>query len=89
MILDDFGFQPLDNMSRASVMELIEARYGKGSLIITSQVPVSKWHDIIGEQTVAEAITNRIIYQAHRLKLKGESLRKKDKKVEKLITDLD
>lgn len=51
-------------------------------MIITSQVPVSKWHEIIGEQTVADAFMDRIIHQAHRLELKGESLRIKDKKTE-------
>ena len=58
-------------------MELIEDRHGKGALIITSQVPVNKWYDIIGEQTIADAILDRIIHNAHRLELKGESLRKK------------
>ena len=76
LILDDFGLQPLDPQSRASLMEIIEDRHGKGSIIITSQVPVNKWHDIIGEKTVADAILDRIIHGAHRLELKGESLRK-------------
>lgn len=77
LILDDFGLQPLDAQSRIALMELIEDRHGKGSLIITSQVPVNKWYDIIGEQTIADAILDRIIHNAHRLELKGESLRKK------------
>jgi DNA replication protein DnaC len=89
LILDDFGLQPLDNLNRAALMEIIEDRYGKGSMIITSQIPVSKWHEIIGEQTVADAIMDRIIHQAHRLELKGESLRKKDKKTMDIITDLN
>lgn len=76
LILDDFGLQPLDPQSRASLMEIIEDRHGKGSIIVTSQVPVNKWHDIIGEKTVADAILDRIIHSAHRLELKGESLRK-------------
>jgi DNA replication protein DnaC len=77
LILDDFGIQPFDVQSRAALMEIIEDRHGKSSLIITSQVPVSKWHDVIGEKTVADAILDRIVHQAHRLDLKGESLRKK------------
>lgn len=77
LILDDFGIQPFDAQSRIALMELIEDRHGKGALIITSQVPVNKWYDIIGEQTVADAILDRIIHQAHRLDLKGESMRKK------------
>jgi len=77
LILDDFGIQPFDAQSRATLMEIIEDRHGKTSLIITSQVPVSKWHDIIGEHTIADAILDRIIHDAHRIELKGESLRKK------------
>ena len=77
LILDDFGIHPFDAPSRAALMEIIEDRHGKASLIITSQVPISKWHEVIGEQTVADAILDRIIHQAHRLELKGESLRKK------------
>ena len=77
LILDDFGIQPFDSGSRAALMELIEDRHGKGALIMTSQVPVSKWHDVIGEQTIADAILDRIVHSAHRVELKGESLRKK------------
>ena len=77
LILDDFGIHPFDAPSRAALMEIIEDRHGKKSLIITSQVPISKWHEVIGEKTVADAILDRIIHQAHRLELKGESLRKK------------
>ena len=58
-------------------MEIIEDRHGKGSTIITSQVPVTKWHEVIGEQTIADAIMDRLIHNAHRLELKGESLRKR------------
>ncbi|MFZ9848418.1 MAG: IS21-like element helper ATPase IstB [Flavobacteriales bacterium] len=76
LILDDFGIHPLDTQNRSALMEIIEDRHGKGSIIITSQVPVNKWHDIIGEKTVADAILDRIIHSAHRLELKGESLRK-------------
>ncbi len=77
LILDDFGIQPFDAQSRAALMEIIEDRHGKTSIIITSQVPVSKWHEVIGEKTIADAILDRIIHEAHRLELKGESLRKK------------
>ena len=72
-----FGLQPFDSPSRAALMELIEDRHGKGSLIITSQLPVSKWYEVIGEKTIADAILDRIVHSAHRLELKGESLRKK------------
>lgn len=77
VILDDFGIQPLDTQSRSMFMEIIEDRHQKASTIITSQVPVPQWHDVIGEQTIADAIMDRLIHNAHRLELKGESLRKK------------
>lgn len=77
LILDDFGIQPLDAQSRAVLMEIIEDRHGKGALIITSQLPVSKWYDVIGEQTIADAILDRIIHSSHRLELQGESMRKR------------
>ncbi|MFN5710737.1 MAG: ATP-binding protein, partial [Bacteroidota bacterium] len=77
LILDDFGIQPFDAQSRAALMEIIEDRHGKTSIIITSQVPVCKWYEVIGEKTVADAILDRIIHEAHRIELSGESLRKK------------
>lgn len=77
LILDDFGIQPFDTQSRSALMEIIEDRHSKSSIILTSQVPVSKWHEVIGEKTVADAILDRIIHESHRLELKGESLRKK------------
>jgi hypothetical protein len=69
--------QPFDAQSRAALMEIIEDRHGKTSLIITSQLPVSKWHEVIGEKTIADAILDRIVHDAHRIELKGESMRKK------------
>ena len=77
LIIDDFGLQPLDAQCRNALMEIIEDRHGKTSTIFTSQVPVNKWHEIIGENTIADAILDRIVHDAHRLELKGESLRKK------------
>jgi len=76
LIIDDFGMQPLDHQNRSALMEIIEDRHGKSSTIITSQIPVNKWYDIIGERTMADAILDRIVHDAHRLDLKGESLRK-------------
>ena len=77
LIIDDFGIQPLDAQSRSALMEIIEDRHGRCSTIITSQVPVSMWHEVIGEQTIADAILDRIVHDAHRIEMKGESLRKK------------
>jgi len=77
LLIDDFGLQPLDAQSRSALMEMIEDRHGKSSTIITSQIPISKWHEIIGEQTIADAILDRIVHDAHRIEMKGDSLRKK------------
>ena len=80
LILDDFGIQPLDAQNRAALMEIIEDRHEHASTLITSQVPVSKWYEVIGEKTIADAIMDRIIHNAHRIELTGESLRKKNLK---------
>ena len=77
LIIDDFGMQPLDAQSRAILMEIIEDRHGKRSMLFTSQVPVNNWYEVIGEQTVADAILDRIIHDAHRLELHGDSMRKR------------
>ena len=77
LILDDFGLQQLDSTARLILLEIIEDRHGRKSTIISSQLPVAKWHDIIGDGTVADAILDRMVHTAHRLELKGESLRKK------------
>jgi DNA replication protein DnaC len=79
LILDDFGVQPFDAGSRALLLDIIEDRHGKRSTIITAQVPVKKWHEIIGEKTLADAILDRIVHQSIRIELYGESLRKKQK----------
>ena len=74
--MDDFGLQPLDSPNRLSLLEIIEDRHGRGSVLITSQVPVSGWYEIIGEKTVADAIMDRLVHDAHRIELMGESMRK-------------
>lgn len=79
LLIDDFGIQPLDHQSRSILMEIIEDRHGKGSTIITSQVPVGLWHEVIGEPTIADAILDRIVHDAHRIEMSGESMRKKMK----------
>lgn len=77
LIIDDFGIQPLDGQSRSALLEIIEDRHGKASTIITSQIPVSLWYEVIAEQTIADAILDRIVHDAHRIEMKGESMRKK------------
>lgn len=76
LILDDFGIQPFDSQGRMNLMDIIEDRHGKKSTIITSQVPVKDWYDVIGEKTIADAVLDRIVHQAIRIELFGESLRK-------------
>lgn len=82
LIFDDFGLQPLDNQSRMMFLQIIEDRHRKGSVIITSQIPGSGWYDIIGEKTIADAIMDRLVHEAHRIELEGESMRKVRKRVE-------
>lgn len=79
LILDDFGLQPFDSYGRSALMEIVEDRHGKRSTIIASQLPVTGWHEIIGEATLADAILDRIVHDAHRIELIGESLRKRKK----------
>lgn len=82
VIIDDFGLQPLDNQNRLALLEIIEDRQNKGSLIVTSQLPVTGWYSVIGEKTIADAILDRLIHQSHRIELRGESMRKKRSKRE-------
>lgn len=77
IILDDFGLQVLDLQSRLYLLEILEDRHSKRSTIITSQLPVAKWYEIIDDETIADAILDRVVHSSHRIELKGESLRKK------------
>jgi len=86
LILDDFGLVPIDNQNRSALMEIIEDRHKKASMIITSQLPVNCWHEVIGEKTIADAILDRIVHDAHRIELKGESLRKTRVKLKDIET---
>lgn len=79
LILDDWGLAPLDARRRQDLLDLIDDCHGAVSLAFTSQLPVDKWHDYIGDPTIADAILDRIIHSAHRIELKGESLRKPSK----------
>ena len=76
VIEDDFRLQPLDNGSRMHLMDIIEDQYGKKSTLITSQLPVKDRYDVIGKETIAGAVMNRITHLAVRIELHGESLRK-------------
>lgn len=77
IIIDDFGLHPFDGVTRLALLQILEDRYGIKSTIITSQLPIAKWYEYIGESTVADAIMDRLSVNAHRFDLKGESLRKK------------
>lgn len=76
LIMEDFCMHPFDAGSRMSLMDIIEDRYGKKTTILTSQVPVKNWYDLIGDKTVADAILDRLVHNALRIELRGESLRK-------------
>lgn len=78
--MDDFGLQALDSQNRITLLEIIENRHNKGSIIVTSQIPVQGWYDIIGEKTIADAILDRFIHNLHRIELSGESMPKKRSK---------
>lgn len=81
LILDDWGTHGLTDQQRLDLLELFEERYQRRSTIITAQLPVSGWHDMIGEPTIADAILDRIVHNAHRIALKGDSMRRKDQNV--------
>jgi DNA replication protein DnaC len=77
LIIDDWGPEALNSNQARDLLEIVEERYDKGSLIITSQVPINRWHDLIGVPTLADAILDRVIHNAYRIELAGESLRKR------------
>jgi len=77
LLLDDFAMAPLKDTERRDFLEICDDRYQRRSLILTSQVPVEHWHEQIGDPTIADSILDRIVHDAYRIELKGESLRKK------------
>jgi DNA replication protein DnaC len=79
LAIDDLGLAPLTDTERRDLLELIEDRSGSGSTLITSQLPIENWHDHIGDPTIADAIMDRLIHNAHRIQLEGGSMRKKQK----------
>lgn len=76
LIIDDFGIAPLDAHGKLSLLEIIEDRHGRKSTIFVSQLPILKWHEFIGEPTIADAACDRIVHSAQRIELRGESVRK-------------
>ena len=77
LVLDDLGLAPMTDSERRDLLEVIEERDGHTSTILTSQLPVENWHENIGDPTIADAILDRLIHNAHRINLKGGSMRKK------------
>ncbi|HQT55421.1 MAG TPA: IS21-like element helper ATPase IstB [Phenylobacterium sp.] len=82
LILDDWGLEPLGAQGRHDLLEILEDRYGRRSTIVTSQLPVATWHTVIGEATYADAILDRLVHNAHRLELSGESMRRSTPKAQ-------
>jgi DNA replication protein DnaC len=76
LVLDDWGLSPLDAAARHDLLEILEERYGRKSTLVTSQLPIDRWHEIIGDPTYADAILDRLVHNAHRIELTGESMRR-------------
>jgi len=77
LVLDDFGLTRLEHQQQLDFMEIFEDRHARNATIVVSQLPVASWYDIIGEETIADAILDRLVHSSYRIELKGESLRKK------------
>jgi DNA replication protein DnaC len=81
IVLDDWGLAKLNAEQRRDLLELLDDRHGSRSTIVTSQLPVEHWHEVIGDHTLADAILDRIVHSAYRINLKGESMRKRHAKL--------
>jgi DNA replication protein DnaC len=77
LILDDFGLAPLADETKRDLLEIIDDRFDKSATIVTSQLPINKWHEYLDDPTLADAILDRIVHNAYKIELKGESMRKK------------
>ena len=84
LIIDDWGLEVLTRQQRNDLLEVMEDRHGNGSTLITSQLPTPHWHEAIGEPTLADAILDRLLHNAYKIKLKGESMRKKQANLDQL-----
>lgn len=81
LVLDDFGLAPLTTDQQRDLLEIIEDRYDRRSTLVTSQLPVKHWHDILADPTLADAILDRLVHNAYKIELKGESMRKSKSKI--------
>lgn len=76
LVIDDWGLAPIGDTERRDILEVLEERYDLGAVLIASQIPVKAWHALMGEATLADAILDRLVHNAHRIEMKGESMRK-------------
>jgi DNA replication protein DnaC len=83
LILDDWGLAPLTSQQGRDLLEIVDDRHGRGSTIVTSQLPVDHWHEVIVDPTIADAVLDRLVHTAHRLMLDGDTLRKPPEKSSK------
>jgi DNA replication protein DnaC len=81
LILDDWGLAPLSDENRRDLLELLDDRYDRRATVVTSQLPVDHWHEAIGEPTLADAILDRLVHNAYKIPLQGESMRKRQAKL--------
>jgi DNA replication protein DnaC len=87
LILDDWGLAPLDNEQRRDLLEIMDDRHINRSTLITSQLPIEKWHEMIGDGTLADAILDRLVHNAHKIKMRGESMRKRKAESKEALTE--
>ncbi len=83
IILDDWGLSVFNELERRDILEILDDRHNRKSTIVTSQMPVDKWHKIIGDPTLADAIMDRLVHSSYRIELEGDSMRKKKSKLTK------
>ena len=76
IVLDDWGLNPLDASARRDLLDLLDDRHGQRSTLVTSQLPVEHWHEVIGDPTLADAILDRWMHRSHHIELRGDSLRR-------------
>lgn len=85
LILDDWGLTPLTDPQRRDLLELLEDRHGLKSTIVTSQLPLAHWHDYLGDPTLADAILDRLVHNAYKINLKGDSMRKQSAEIDQIV----
>ena len=76
-LIDDWGLAPFSAENRHDLLEVLEDRHGVRSTVVTSQLPIDKWHDVVGDPTLADAILDRLVHNAYKLDLRGDSMRKR------------